>query len=230
MWSWKKSLKYALLTSSLHIPVFFLFNGGNGMGIFIYLIILLPFLAFWSGLFVSHRKGLLLGFPIFYSLIFYLLYNSFWIALAYFYKYAVVNEWESSLIYLLFAFIPSFLGSIIGALCHKNGWLRHPLLLPMIAFSALLISIFTQNAYPYNLMENAPALLYIANTVVFIVLGLLVGFMDGKGFLVPILLVAYFILLFTVQSSLLHFKLPIIYLLSSYLFLLIGRFFRKKMI
>lgn len=228
MLTWKKSLLSAILLNFIHIPLLFIFSRGNGMGLLIYLVLILPLVSFWSGLILCHRKGSLPTFPILYGIIFYLICYLFFLVLELMSYGYQASDWVSFLPYFLLALIPSLLGSVLGGLAHKNGWLKQPFLLPAICLATFLIGIFTSNAYPYDIMENAPLLLYLANSVIFALVGLLLGLLAYKGFLVPLLLGGYFLLFSTFQTAVLQLKLVIIYMILSYLFLFLGRFLKNS--
>ncbi len=228
MLTWKKSLLSAILLNFIHIPLLFIFSRGNGMGLLIYLVLILPLVSFWSGLILCHRKGPLPTFPVLYGIIFYLICYLFFLVLELMSYGYQASDWLSFLPYFLLSLIPSLLGSVLGGLAHKNGWLKQPFLLPAICLATFLIGIFTINAYPYDIMENAPLFLYLANSVIFVLVGLLLGLLDSKGFLVPPLLGGYFLLFSTFQTALLQLKLVIIYMILSYLFLFLGRFLKNS--
>lgn len=220
---WKLSLTIGLVAAALSTLVLSQFILSEGIAILIFLYFIVPIISFISGLLLSHRKGWLFLYPIFYT-IFYLIFawGLFTVMLS-----SDGFDWALAPLFASFAFIPALLGILIGGLMRQRGWLKHPLLIVIICLAICVISFCTNNTlYVYEPLKS-PYLL-IALPIIFALIGFATGFLDDKGYWVPVILSLFFYLIYSFMSGTWFSYYTVIYLALSYLFLFIGRFWKNR--
>lgn len=214
---WKLStisgLLLAVVTSLLMIP----FGSAIGIGLLIYLYLMIPIIGFCASLFLCHRKGWLWLFPVIFSL-FHVLTFSIGEAIL---SQSNSLDWSALLMIGGFAFFPTVLGTVIGGLMHQKGWLKQPLLVPFVCASLFLIALLVNNAF---VNPQAPLILYGYMSALFATMGVSLGLFDKKGYLTPLFLALYFEFLYGfMYADWLNLYLPL-YLIISYTCLFMARF------
>lgn len=198
----------------------------DGFGLFFGLYIYPLFLSFITGILISHRRGFQPLLPIFFTLF----YAGFLAIISYFtYKDLSMISLENFQL-LLIVLVPSAVGVAIGTLTHHKKWLQHPILLPVILISLFLIPLLVNASYSMPLIspERPSYYLTIAIPGLLALVGLLVGYLDKKGYLVPLSLALVFALYYGFANAVwLNLYTPA-YLLVGYAALFLGRLGQRK--
>jgi len=137
-------------------------------------------------------------------------------------------DWSESAMIAGFAFYPTLIGSGLGGLMHYKGWLKHPILPILTCLALYFIAVYTYNAFPYQIMGDAPKLLYLKIPIIFAIVGLATGFFDNKGYLLPFSLGFFFYVLYSIINGNWLSYLVLIYLALGYLALFLGRFWKNS--
>ena len=228
MTKWKFSLILALIVSIVASLIAIPFLTAIGIAFIYFLYLVLPLISFSSALIISHRKGWNFYYPIFLPIFCALTDLLLSQVLHHIYGLFDYVDYELPLLIAILTFVPAIVGSLVGGLMHQKGWIRHPSLPILICLTIYFLALFTNNAYPYDLQAEAPLLLYGANSGIFAIIGLAVGYWDKKGYLVPIILSLFFQIFFGFMHGDWLSYFTLIYLLVAYLFLFLGRFWQNS--